>query len=75
MADEITLDDLIRAARRRWGGEHIVVGETTDGIQHTVWLFVERERGQLLHELASTDSRAGLLQMIESGVPVAAGNG
>jgi hypothetical protein len=73
MDDEsITLDDLICAARRRWGGEHIVVGETTDGIQHVVWLFVERERGQLLHELASAGSRAELLRIIEAGEPAAA---
>ena len=62
--NEPTLDDLVHAGKRRWGGEHLVVGEATDGILSRVYLHAERDGD--LDLLASADSRLELLVKIQA---------
>ncbi len=68
MAKHIKLDDLLRAGKRRWGNEHLVVAESYDGIMALVWLFAERGQGddRELVPLLTKASREELLKAIES---------
>ena len=60
--EPITLEAIVRAGKRRWGGEHLVAGEGTDGIRHDCWLFAERDGD--LHPLCEAPSREELMRKI-----------
>ena len=73
LENEITLQDLIRAAKQRWGDQHLVASESSDGILTKVFIHAEKDND--LELLCEARTRVELLELIQGEGPIEAANG
>lgn len=70
MTEPFTVRDLLTAAKRVWGGSHLIVGQCTDGLAEHWFLFEETghpyRANRHLEVLCQGHSAAELMKSIES---------